>query len=267
MKFVTVQSGELVHLDQWQRSAAGRRIFTGLDVLDGLLASFTRASVSELLHGVHSAQPMLPALLLAQAALGSEKPPCAAPGLSLRPDLSSLPPIEDGKSTIENPRGVIVISDPKKRLYPPAVTQLGIPLSRLYLLHPKNREEELWAIGECLGSSGVSAVVACVGRLTQLEARRLQLSAERADVAGVLIRPAGQVSSTYAANLRLLVEPSPASAASQRWKIQLLHGTGGQIGESVILEYNREEHTVRASTELADHTSAQEKKAGRASVA
>jgi hypothetical protein len=249
MRFLTLNSGKLVEQDQWQqKNAAASRISTGIRGLDGLFGAsgLARGAVHELLYRTDSARPMFPAMLLAKAATGleSELPippvsllagPCA---LTTRP-----PEVE--------PQGVIVVSDPHKQLYPPAAAQLGIPLSHLYLLHPRNKEEELWAISECLASSGVAAVIACLGKLSQVEARRLQLAAERGESLGVFIRPNGPASSIYAAANRLLVTPQPGFAHSQCWKLELVHGQGSQLGKSLILEYNREKHTLHTVDQLA----------------
>jgi hypothetical protein len=240
MKFLTVNSGRLVEMSQWQHEAASGQLFsTGTSACDELYGpGLRRSAVHELLYPAHSARPMLPAMLLARAASESS---------NRTPDRSP-------------PGGAIVISDPQHHLYPPAAAQLGIPLSRLYLLHPKNREEELWALSECLASGGCCAVVAELGKLSQVEARRLQLAAERGGSLGLWIRPAGAISSIYAAAVRLLVEPIPATMTGccQRWMIQLLHGHGCQVGKSIVLEYNREEHTVHSISKLADHQAAAE---------
>ncbi len=236
MKFLTVHSGRLVEMSQWQREAASdQRFSTGTSAWDELYGpSLRRSAVHELLYPAHSARPILPAMLLARAA-------SASPAR-----------ISDGAT----PGGAIVISDPQHHLYPPAAAQLGIPLSRLYLLHPGNREEELWALSECLASGGCCVVVAQLGKLSQVEARRLQLAAERGGSLGLWIRPAGAISSIYAAAVRLLVEPIPATVTGccQRWTITLLHGHGCQVGKRIVLEYNREEHTVHSTSELADRT-------------
>lgn len=240
MRFVTVSSGQLVEIGQWQREAtSAQRFSTGIPGLDDLLGpGLTCSGVHELLYPANTARPLLPAMLLARAAgVGI---PCMQSG-------DTLPA-----------SGAIVISDPQRRLYPPAAAQLGIPLSRLYLLHPKNKEEELWALSECLASGGTSAVVAELGKLSQVEARRLQLAAERGQSLGLWIRPAGAISSIYAAATRLLVEPLPTATTGccQRWTVTLLHGHGCQVGKSIVLEYNREEHTVHSTSELADRAAA-----------
>jgi hypothetical protein len=204
-------------------------------------------------------------MLLAKSAMGEGSAPAAMGGVSLAPtpDLSQLPD-ETKPQSAGVSAGVIVISDPKRKLYPPAAAQLGIPLARLYLLHPANREQELWAIGECLASAGVCAVVAELGAMNQVEARRLQLAAERGGSIGVFIRPSGKSSDIYAAATRMLVTPAPATAVAQRWKLEILHGHGCQVGKNVVLEYNREEHTVHTSAELADHKADEKTKTTRA---
>jgi len=275
MKFLTVYSGQLVEVGQWQREAAdGQRFSTGIPGLDELLGpGLTRSGVHELLYPANSARPMLPALLLARAAAtaprcGPAAVPVAGAFLAGPAGFAAHPPDigENVGARDTGGAGAIVISDPQRRLYPPAAAQLGIPLSRLYLLHPRNREEELWALAECLASGGTCAVVAELGKLSQVEARRLQLAAERGKSLGLWVRPAGTISSIYAAATRFLVEPVPATATGccQRWRIQLLHGHGCQVGKSIVLEYNREEHTVHSTSELADRAGAAEAAAVRA---
>ena len=264
MKFITASSGQLVEQSPLQRNAAGRRIVIGIAGLDELYGSgFVRGAVHELLHPLRSVKPTFPAILLAKSVMGAAQPTTIMPHdsfLSPTPDLSQLPEQRPG----EMPAGVIVISDPKRKLYPPAAAQLGIPLARLYLLHPTDRGQELWAIAECLASAGVCAVVAELGALNQVEARRLQLAAERGGSVGIFIRP--KSSAIYAAATRMLVTPAAPTAMAQRWNLQILHGHGCQVGKNVVLEYNREEHTVHTSSELSDHQAAAKTKASRATA-
>jgi len=248
MKFITAHAGRLVELSDWQQSAA-RRLKTGLRQLDDLYgaAGLIRGAVHELLHPARAARPMFPAMLLAKSALVPE-PAVPVSGVSL----ASLPSLKSNPPDLHS-AGVIVISDPRQQLYPPAAAQLGIPLSRLYLLHPRNHQEELWAIGECLASAGVSVVVASLGSLTQVEARRLQLAAERGGTVGLIIRPTGKTSEIYASVTRTLITPAPATATSQRWNLQVIHGQGCQVGKGITLEYNREEHFMHTTSQLEHH--------------
>lgn len=148
----------------------------------------------------------------------------------------------------------IVWCDPHRQLYPPALAALGIDLNQLILLRPKSPADELWAIAECLRCSAVAMTIASPEKLSQIEARRLQLAAERGGGVGLLLRHTGRTSTHYAAATRWHVSPAPGERTIQRWKIQLLHGHGGRVGESVFLEYNRENHSVRAIEKLPDRS-------------
>ena len=150
----------------------------------------------------------------------------------------------------------IVWSDPRGELYPPALAAMGIDLRQLYLLRPSSPADETWAVAECLRCKGVGAVVAAPQFLSRVEARRLQLAAETGGGVGLLLRPAGKRSMHYAATTRWLVAPAPGERSVQRWRIQLLHGHGGRVGETVFLECDRETHSVRATTQLADRPAA-----------
>lgn len=135
--------------------------------------------------------------------------------------------------------GVVVWSDPKGELYPPALIAMGVPASKCLILRPRKPAEELWAIHECMGCRGVSVTVAMIPRMTTIEARRLQLAAERSGGVGLLMRPQS-TATHYAAATRWLVNPVPATRTTQRWMIQLLHGQGGHSGETFILEKRRD---------------------------
>jgi protein ImuA len=149
--------------------------------------------------------------------------------------------------------GAIAWSDPARELYLPALAAAGIDLRRLLLLRCQSRLEQLWALAECMACRGIGATVANVNRLSQVEARRLQLAAERGGGVGILLRPwAPGNTAPYAAATRWLVQPAPGDEGSQRWQIQLLHGHGGRTGQVLLLEINRETRAVRASQVLAD---------------
>jgi protein ImuA len=201
------------------------RVFrTGLDALDRLAPgeSFQHGSVHELLW--ESTSPKSLALALAKAA--------------------------------QTERGAIVWSDPASELYPPALSAAGIDLRCLVVLRCKQRADELWALAECMRCGGVSATIGGVSHLSQLEARRLQLAVERGGGIGVLMRPYAFASDGYATATRWLVQPVPGDANCQRWRVELLHGHGGLVGQSVLLELDRETRSLRASTAVADRSAA-----------
>ncbi|MGD0770423.1 MAG: hypothetical protein ABSB42_19740 [Tepidisphaeraceae bacterium] len=223
-----------------RRATAGRDLFrTGLDAMDELAphGALRCGAIHELLFDCGGKASVSPpqslALILARAAQ-------AATG------------------------GVIVWSDPRRQLHPTAVSAAGIDLRRMILLRPRNAAQEISALTECLRCKGVSATVTHLDRLSDIEARRLQLAAENGGGVGIFLRPRLKGSaSNYAAATRWLVRPAAEGFASaleaddsQSWIVELLHGHGGRLGSSVLLEVDRETGDVRASAQLADRPAA-----------
>jgi protein ImuA len=149
-------------------------------------------------------------------------------------------------------RGRVVWCDFARNFYPPAAAAMGLPLDRLVLLRTGNRKEEFWAATECLRSTGVSACIMAMDRLTFLQARRLQLASERGGGVGLLLRSTKALNQPYAAATRWIVRPAPGQRTVQRWLVTLIHGHGGRVGQSVLLEVSHETHHVRAFSPLVD---------------
>jgi hypothetical protein len=226
MQFVSCHNGQIfTSTTQW--GSAGmlerRRVFrTGLSAIDQLLPghAFSRGMVHEILHDPRhgTGGSRFFALLLARSAGGN-----------------------------------IVWCDPNRTLYPPAVAAAGVPMEKLFLLHPKNPTEQAWAVAECMRCKGVGATVASVPAMSRIQARRLQLAVEHSgNGVGILLRPMDRNASIYAAATRWLVSPAKGERTVQKWKIQLIHAHGGRVGQTVILEHHRETNTVRAAEQLAD---------------
>jgi hypothetical protein len=125
-----------------------------------------------------------------------------------------------------------------RSFYPPALmASLGIPARRVYVVAPPRTADVTWAAAECMRCPGVGAVVAAVpSRLTRVEARRLQLAAERGKTLGVLLRPTGPGDDVYAAVTRWLVSPARGEPTVQRWRVELIHGHGRHAYRSFTLE-------------------------------
>ena len=231
MQLISCHDGRLLTLEASSLQACrGRSFRTGLQAFDALApgGAFACGAVHELLSKPSDGNPLLLAAILARSAAGE------ATG-----------------------RGAIIWSDPAGELYPPALASHGIPFDRLYLLRPQSTDQT-WAVAECLRCKGVSVVVAEIGPLTRIEARRLQLAAEAGGAAGILLRPAGKASGIYAAATRWLIAPAPGERTTQRWTVQLLHGHGGRLNHAVTLECSRENHLVRAVAQLADRPGEEE---------
>lgn len=239
MKFVTAHHGTLQTLDtQSPAFSNSRKAFAlGEAAIDRLLPgqALPLGAVHEVLYRNYPTLPLFfPAFLAHRAAAAKA---ASSPGQS----------------------PLIVWADPTHTFYPPAAQQLGIDLQHLYILRPRSEKDEIAMVGECMVCQAVAAVVAPCTTLTQLDARRLQLAAERGGGIGILLRPAGKASATYAAATRWLISPAPGERTLQRWKLQLLHGHAPGPDTTVYLEYCRETHTVHSSSKLAHRAPAPQK--------
>lgn len=223
MQLVSAAGGVLRLRRSGELGPAGAPAFTtGLTVLDALApnGAFARGCVHELLSD-SAAMPRSVALLLARAAVASST-------------------------------GVVVWCDPAGDLYPPALAASGLPADKLFVLRVAQSQTALWSVAECLRCRGVAATIAAPARLSRVEARRLQLAAERGGGVGILLRRAGASSTHYAAATRWLVTPARGDEAYQRWRVRLVHGHGGQVGKEVVLEVCRDTNHVRAVNAVAD---------------
>ena len=228
MKLISCHRGKIQHIAKYGLMPTQTRPFsTGLRAIDWMLAggAFPCGAIHEILSQEGEGLPLFFAAILASSA---------------------------GK------QGAVVWCDRGGRLYPPALEAAGIGLERLFLLRPSNAADELWAVAECLRCRGVSVTVATLGRLSRIDARRLQLAAERGGGTGILLRPSGALSAEYAAATRWLVRPIPGERLVQRWQLQLIHGHGGRVGQSAILEVSRETDHVRALETVGDRSAQKE---------
>ena len=253
MKLITCQGGRLLTLGEMAGGGEGPSVTvaadvptfsTGLPALDALApgGALRRGAVHEILSEPADGSPLFFAAVLARAC-----------GAGFQP--AFLEQAKSRQDACTTSTSALVWCDPEHRLYPPALAAQGIDLDRLFILQPKTPAEQTWAVAECLKCRGVAAVVAEMKpgqRLSRLEARRLQLSAERGGGVGLLLRPWGnRLSAEHAAATRWLVRPAPGERTVQRWTVQLVHGHGGRVGGVVILEHSRETNRVRAVEKLA----------------
>ncbi|HEX8524617.1 MAG TPA: hypothetical protein VF669_20340 [Tepidisphaeraceae bacterium] len=231
MRVISCRDGKLQELaEAGLKTSSARSFQTGIAALDELAPdhTFARGAVHEILSTPQNTPGTFFAAVLAKAA--------SSRGMGV------------------SPMRPTIWSDPTQQLYPPALANLGIDLSQVYLLHPKDEADEAWAVAECLKCPGVGAVIASPKRLSRVVARKLQLAAETGGAVGILLRTTGRGSEIYAAATRWLVAPAPGERTIQRWTVELLHGHGGRIGQSVFLEHCRETNSVRALAELANRS-------------
>ena len=222
MRVITSVGGVLQEVADSQSQDVSRRIVTGLSALDALLpnGSFSGGAVHEVLSATEMPSFLLP-IILSRAAMKF---------------------------------GWVIWCDSRRQLYPPGAEVMGLSLDCVLVLRPPSLIDEVWAVTECLRCRGVAACVASLPKLTRVQARRLQLAAERGGGIGILMRPIEAVSWPYAAATRWMVRPLTGERMIQRWSIELLHGHGGRIGQSVLVEYCRETHHVRAFEAVANRS-------------
>ncbi len=94
-------------------------------------------------------------------------------------------------------------------LYPPALAQAGLDLTRLVLLRPRG-PDALPCLDEVLRSSAVSVAVARVPLLPATASHRLRQAALQGGGVGLLVRPAAARGEVSGAGLRLLVREGGA---------------------------------------------------------
>ncbi len=92
--------------------------------------------------------------------------------------------------------------------YAPLLAARNIDIHKVLLVHPKDREEQLWSTEQALRSGTCSAVFSWLGNgeYRYAELRRLQLAAARGNTLAVLFRPREVARQHAPASLRLQME-------------------------------------------------------------
>jgi protein ImuA len=214
---------------------------SGIEAWDGVAPGgrFARGAVHELLWAVDHPVPRTAAALLARAALQV--------GAALQ---------AGGTSQAGACGRALVWFDPDRSLNPVALFRLGIEPARLLIVRPPTPGDVLPMLAECVRCQAVGAVVAGVGRLDRVQARKLQLCAEAGGGVALLLRRRDQAGE-HAAVSRWLVAPHPGTRLTQRWRIELVQGHGGLVHQPLILEHRRDTdtfdaHRLREAARLAD---------------
>jgi cell division inhibitor SulA/protein ImuA len=153
---------------------------------------------------------------------------------------------------------------PSRLLYPPALAQAGLDLSRLLFVRPGDAREQAWAIDLALRSGACAAVTSQLdGAAVWLEdraLRRLQLAAEEGDSLGLLVRSAvfARAPSPAAVRLELAALPSP-DPARRRLRVTVLHCRGALPSSAPLtLEWSRDPLAEPAPAEPAAEPAALE---------
>lgn len=113
--------------------------------------------------------------------------------------------------------------------YAPLLKARGIDTEQILLVHPKSREDLLWATEQALRSTTSSAVFSWLGahNYSYTELRKLQLAASTGDSLSVLFRPLSAAHNHAPASLRLQMR--------EYRRVHILKQRGGNQGLNIDL--------------------------------
>ncbi|MEY2340764.1 translesion DNA synthesis-associated protein ImuA [Acidithiobacillus sp. IBUN Pt1247-S3] len=114
--------------------------------------------------------------------------------------------------------------------YAPALAAAGVRLERMLVVHPRQCQDQLWALESALRSGTCSAVLAWPPALDEATQRRLQLAAEAGNSMGFFFYQ-DAVSRRSSAALRLRVQPS-----GEQTRVQVEKRRGGTVPAVANLE-------------------------------
>ena len=158
----------------------------------------------------------------------------------------------------------LVVIDPQRQFYPPAMKSLGIPLERIIALQPANHADAIWGLAQVLRCSAVGAVIAEVGPLEDRVARKLQLAAEQGGGLGIFLRDARSARSQPSwADVQWLVRSATPEHNTHnlemqhqdvRWfNLELARCSGGRTGARLTVGVNGHGQWIDAPTTQGAH--------------
>src|SRR5262245_54018912 len=130
MRFISCHNGKLQHLAEVGLKTSGERTFrTGIELIDEMApgGAFVRGAVHELLSDRTDGQAKFFVATLARAACGTGDEP-----------------VNSSEKYLGGSPMPLIWCDPKGELYPPALVELGIDLSNVYILQPGSIADENW---------------------------------------------------------------------------------------------------------------------------
>jgi hypothetical protein len=138
--------------------------------------------------------------------------------------------------------GMLVVIDPRRQFYPPAILAAGVPLESVVIIRPPNGREALWAVDQALQAGEGVVVWADVPACGTAGYRRFQLAVEQTGTLGFLFRWPEVRRRPIWADLRLRVYPRPTQGPEDQWpfRIEVLQARGRFVapGSGVDLWWN-----------------------------
>lgn len=130
-----------------------------------------------------------------------------------------------------------VSTQPRRSLFPPALSAYGFEPDRLLCVDTPRPKETLWVLEEALKCQALTAVVGELTELSFSDSRRLQLAVERSRVTGFVHRFRPRSENAVACATRWKIAPLASEDADglpgpgfARWQVDLLKVRGGQPG-------------------------------------
>ena len=149
----------------------------------------------------------------------------------------------------------LVLVDPQRQFYPPAMMSLGIPMDRVIALQPSNHTDAIWGLAQVLRCTAVGAVIAEVGTFEDRVARKLQLAAEQGGGLGIFIRDANAARTQPSwADVQWLVRSTTQNSNAMqtqdtRWfQLGLARCSGGRTGARITVGVNAHGQWVANTT-------------------
>jgi protein ImuA len=127
-------------------------------------------------------------------------------------------------------RKTLLITDPERCFYPPAAQKFGMDVKRTIIVRAKKPSDALLALAQALRCSAIGAAIGAFDKLTDRDARRLQLAAEDGGTLGVLVRPASALHAPSFAAVRLLLAPLPSARGRRRVQIEVVRFRSAACG-------------------------------------
>ena len=140
----------------------------------------------------------------------------------LMPALAKLSQPENNSEIIHDAGWIAWIAPPFE-LYPPALKQWGVNLSRILIVRPRTAEEILWAAEQALSSGNCAAVLLWPTALDDTASRRLQLAAEKGRSWAIAFRSLKALPQPSAAALRIRLD-----VGEQGTNLSILKSRGGR---------------------------------------
>ena len=154
----------------------------------------------------------------------------------------------------------LVVVDPQRQFYPPAMKSLGIPMERVIALQPTNHADAIWGLAQVLRCPAVGAVIAEIGTLEDRIARKLQWATEQGGGLGVFIRDALSARSQPSwADVQWSVRAALQHQAARWFHLELTRCSGGRTGARVSVGVNDHGQWIEATSDqkaIYEHASA-----------